>query len=91
MEPEKEIRKLRLEIDEIDREVAQLLQKRFQAVRKIGRVKKAAGTAVEDSQREKEVLKNYMGEAAGSMDEEFIKKFTALVLEYSKKIQRDLK
>lgn len=90
MEPEDEIRELRKRIDDIDREVVRLLQKRFQAVERIGEVKKALGVDVEDSEREKEVLKNCLGAAEGSLDAGFVKKFTELVLEYSKKIQRRL-
>ena len=91
MEPEDEIRELRRKIDEMDREIIRLLIRRFQAVERIGEAKKLTGSAVEDSEREKEVLKNCIGAAGDDIDEGFVKRFTDLVLEHSKEIQRGLK
>jgi chorismate mutase len=91
MEPEDEIRELRRKIDEMDREIIRLLIKRFRAVERIGEIKKLTGSAVEDSEREREVLRNCLGAAEGDVSEGFVKRFTDLVLEYSKEIQRGLK
>jgi chorismate mutase len=91
MDPEDEILELRGRIDRIDKEMILLLRKRFEAVKRIGRVKRVMGVAVEDTDREVEVLRNCLGAAEGSVDENFIKRFTELVLEHSKKVQRGLK
>lgn len=88
METEKEIQELRGEIDDIDRKIICLLRKRFQVVEKIAGAKHSVGAAVEDAEREKDVLRNCKKEAGGSLDEAFIEKFTTLILEQSKKIQR---
>jgi len=84
----KEIRELREEIDDIDRRIIRLLCKRFEVVGRIAGVKKALEADIEDAEREKDVLANCRSEAEGTLDEDFIEKFTELVLEQSKKIQR---
>ncbi len=88
MEPEEEIQELRREIDSIDRRLIRLLRKRFEVVGRIAGAKKALGAGIEDAEREEDVLANCRSEAEGALDEDFIEKFTALVLEQSKKIQR---
>lgn len=88
MELEKEIVELREEIDDIDRRIIRLLCKRFAVVGRIARAKKALGVAIEDVEREKDVLKNCRGEAEGALDDDFLEKFIELILEQSKKIQR---
>lgn len=88
MERGKEIRELREEIDDIDRRIIRLLCKRFEVVGRIAGVKKALEADIEDAEREKDVLANCRSEAEGTLDEDFIEKFTELVLEQSKKIQR---
>lgn len=88
MEPEKEIMELREEIDDIDRRIIRLLCRRFEVAGRIAGAKKALGADIEDAEREKDVLANCRSEAEGALDEDFIEKFTELVLEQSKKIQR---
>lgn len=50
------IRELRRLIDEIDREIIKLLDRRMEIVHEIGRVKKLYGVSIKDGSREKEVL-----------------------------------
>jgi monofunctional chorismate mutase len=90
MEPGKEIEELRGEIDEIDKKIVRLLCRRFEVVGRIARAKRALGVAVEDAERERDVLENCIRAAGDALDEDFIEKFTALVLEQSKRIQRGL-
>lgn len=87
MEREKKIDELRGEIDGIDSEVIRLLCRRFEVVDRIARAKKALGVDIEDAEREQDVLKNCKSMAKGALDDDFIEKFTALVLEQSKKVQ----
>jgi chorismate mutase len=88
MDLEKEIGELREEIDDIDREIIRLLHKRFEVVGRIAGAKKALRADIEDVEREKDVLANCRRAAEGALDDDFIEKFTALVLDHSKKIQR---
>jgi len=46
------IRKLRAEIDEIDADIIRMLARRFQAVQRIGYLKKKFNLQVEDNERE---------------------------------------
>ncbi len=54
--PVKDLKEYRKEIDGIDREIAELLEKRFDLVREIGRVKEKEGLPVADAARESEKI-----------------------------------
>ena len=47
---------LRVQIDEIDAQIKQLLDRRFDISIAVGKVKKNAGTAVLDKAREREII-----------------------------------
>jgi prephenate dehydrogenase/chorismate mutase len=51
-----ELEELRKEIDEIDREILRLLEKRVEVARKIGEIKRREGKGVVDESREREVV-----------------------------------
>jgi chorismate mutase len=51
------LKKLRKEIDKIDRALLKILAKRFKITRKIGFYKKANKLKIQDKKREKEILK----------------------------------
>ncbi|MBD3261349.1 MAG: chorismate mutase [Candidatus Altiarchaeales archaeon] len=50
------IRDLRTEIDEVDRRMLALLEKRFSLTKKIGEIKRKQQKPIYDSEREKQVL-----------------------------------
>ena len=52
-----DLEKARKKINEIDREMAQLFEKRMEAVKSVAEYKKANGVRVTDSAREAEVIK----------------------------------
>ncbi len=56
-----ELKKLRLEIDIIDDEIMNLLNKRLSVVSKVSKVKKRNNLSVLDSNREMEVLNKLSG------------------------------
>lgn len=58
-----EIDKLRSEIDEIHAEMAQLIQKRLQASRKIWEIKKARNLPLIDLKREEELIRSFAQKA----------------------------
>lgn len=60
-----ELRELRDAIDEIDREIVELLAKRLRLVMKVGEYKRANGLAVYDAERERDLLAR-VGKAAPS-------------------------
>lgn len=51
-----EINKWRNEIDQIDAEIAQLIEYRTAVSRKIGAIKAKSGKALEDEKREREII-----------------------------------
>ena len=76
---------LRKELDEIDRRLGGLLIKRFQICRKIGEHKKENGLAIEDLDREKQIIDNKIKEF--NLPKEFVKELFLLIFKYSKKMQ----
>jgi chorismate mutase len=77
---------LRDSIDEIDREIIRLLEKRFEIVEEIAKQKRYRGLDIVDGIREKNVLDNWMN-TAKRIEPNFLKKVVVLILEYSKVIQ----
>ena len=53
-----DIKDLRKEIDEIDREIVPLLEKRFLVIDAVKRYKKKNNISIQDSNREQEILSN---------------------------------
>jgi chorismate mutase len=51
-----EVRRLRAEIDAVDRRIVELLAERLALARDVGRAKRASGQAIHDPEREREVL-----------------------------------
>ena len=71
-------------IDGIDRQMIDLLNERMQCAHEIGRIKKAAGKPIRDSERERDVFaktKAYNQELQGPMKDEDIEKLYRLLIE----------
>ncbi len=79
-----EIKKLREEIDNVDREIVHLLNRRIELVLHIGEHKKSGKLPVKDLEREKKVVSNLSGD---ELDEDFIKEIYAVIFRYSKSKQ----
>ena len=78
------------QIDLIDSQIAQLLNKRFSISEEIGKVKADSGKAVEDPNREKIVLDKVSAGANNSIAGSLINVYRC-ILEESKKHQRGIK
>ncbi|ASI98915.1 chorismate mutase [Thermococcus celer] len=72
------IHELRKEIDEIDKQIAELLEERVRVVTEIGKIKRELGLPIRDEKREEELLKR-----AGRFKEVFEK-----ILEACRDVQR---
>ena len=71
-------------IDGIDRQLIDLLNERMQCAHEIGRIKKAAGKPIRDSDRERDVFaktKAYNQELQGLMKDEDLEKLYRLLIE----------
>ncbi|RMF88957.1 MAG: hypothetical protein D6733_07395 [Methanobacteriota archaeon] len=78
---------IRTEIDELDARIMELFRERFRKTEEIGRRKRESGMEIEDLDREREVLENFKRHGSG-VEEGFIERLVALILEYSKEVQR---
>ncbi len=79
----------RKEINKINLQILELLKKRMQVSKKIGKYKKQNNLTVLDVKRERELyekLKKYANEK--SLDEKFVKKLFKLIIKQSKKEQK---
>ncbi|MFQ5815005.1 MAG: chorismate mutase [Candidatus Hydrothermarchaeaceae archaeon] len=83
-----DLKELRDNIDEIDRRIIRLLEKRFEMVEEIAKLKQSHELEIEDGTREENVLKNWMN-AADKIEPKFLEKVVGLVVEYSKYIQSE--
>ena len=76
----------RQQIDRIDRRIAGLLEERAEAVRRIGRVKRARGMPIEALEREQQVLRN-VTRAARTLPPEAVKRIYERILEEMKALE----
>ena len=81
-----EIKKLREEINAIDKQISELLSTRFSVVTKIGEQKKAQGILVCDQTREQEVIKAVCANLSGKQ-REYVQEIYREIIKNSRKIQ----
>ena len=86
IEKEDVILDLRKEIDRIDGEIFDLLKRRFEISKKIGRVKAGNGLDIEDIEREKAMIEKRIEESG--LSEDFVEKLFELIFEESKRLQK---
>ena len=84
-----ELKTLRNEIDQIDRQMVELFRRRMDVTRRVGEYKAAAGIPVLDQAREREVLQN-KGELAGEELRPAVITLYQTVMALSRRQQRDL-
>lgn len=76
---------LRLQINEIDNSILELIQKRMDISIKVGEYKKKNNMEVFDPKREKDLITRLSSQ--NSLDEEFITEIWNSIMNYSKKLQ----
>ena len=82
----------RKQIDALDEELLQILGKRINIVKEIGRYKKSNGIAPLDKKRWQTVLKSQLSrKELLNLSQDFIKKLYGLIHEYSLKIEANNK
>ncbi len=82
---------LREEIDKIDREIIELLCRRFAIAEDIASLKRETGADIEDNEREGGIIKNCKEKSRGELDEAFIEELMRLIISESKRIQKKTK
>ena len=84
-----ELQSLRNEINEIDREIVKLYEKRLEAVHEVGKYKKENNLEVKNSAVEEKKLKDLSGCASEENAEEIVKLFK-FIFDESCNIQEDI-
>jgi chorismate mutase len=80
----------RSEINAIDSELVQLLNKRAELAIKIGAIKKAAGLPIYDPDREREVLMRACRANTGPLDDRAIIKLYRRIISESRRIEAQM-
>lgn len=84
------VNRMRLDVDQIDREVVRLLARRRDFSRSIGKLKAEQGLPIRSPEREAELLDDLRSEAKlYGMDQEYVVTLFELVLEQSRKLQEE--
>lgn len=83
------LEKLRSEIDDIDRELTKLFEKRIDTVLKIGDYKKNKNMEIFQEDREKQVLKNALSNLENTEYSEEIVRMLSCIMDISKDIQKE--
>jgi chorismate mutase len=78
---------LRKEIDEIDKQLAVLIEKRLEIVTKVGAYKKENNIPIQDIKRDKAVINNALRNINDEKYNEYIKKVFNSIILISKSIQ----
>ena len=84
----KSLNELRKNIDEIDREIIELFEKRMDVAREIGRYKKQHDLPVFDPEREKKLIEKNSNYVQNPNYRESYRHLLLLMMEESKKIQK---
>ncbi len=78
----------RTRIDEVDRELVALLNRRARYVLEIARLKKALGLPIYEPQREEEVFRNVASANGGPLDQAALRRVFERILDEGRSIQR---
>ena len=76
----------RQQLNEIDKELIKLLEKRFEISKQIGVWKKQNNKPVEDLERERQIIENKLQQS--QLPKEFIEELFQLIFKQSKKMQK---
>ncbi len=76
------------QIDKIDRQLLELLNRRFRYTREIGKLKKNSGIEVHDPEREEKVLEALLRSNDGPLPHCYLQDIFATIISMSKKLQQ---
>ncbi|MCC6391903.1 MAG: chorismate mutase [Bryobacterales bacterium] len=76
-------------IDEIDRQIRDLLNQRTAVVEQIGRVKRAAALPIYEPKREDQVFRNVMESNPGPLPSDAVKRVFERIIDEMRTVQRD--
>ncbi|MCZ2147927.1 MAG: chorismate mutase [Bryobacterales bacterium] len=76
-------------IDEIDRQIRDLLNQRTAVVEQIGRVKREAALPIYEPKREDQVFRNVMESNSGPLSSDAVKRVFERIIDEMRTVQRD--
>ena len=82
-----ELDRLRSRVDELDRELLEVIKQRLIVSKEIGNCKKKNGLKLRDRKREREVIEDMLEKS--SLDSDFIKKLFKLIIGESRRVQKN--
>jgi chorismate mutase-like protein len=88
-ELEKRINQFRIEIDNVDKTLVELLNKRALAATQIGHIKRQYDAPVYVPSREEEVLTNVKGHNKGPLSNEAIGRLFERIIDESRRLERE--
>ncbi len=80
-----EILTLRTEIDNLDKELLQLLEERFVLTKEVGEIKKSEKIQIKDNKREEQLFESRISQT--TLNEKFVTKLFSTILEESRRLQ----
>ena len=85
---DKRILELRQQIDDLDEEIIQLLKKRMEVSKEVGKLKAKLDIPVEDKNREDEIIDRLTKQAGRNLSEEKLIRIFTAVFKSSKQVQK---
>ena len=85
---DKQILELRQQIDDLDKDIIQLLKKRMGISKEVGKLKEKLDMPVEDTNRENEIIDRLTKQAGRNLSEEQLIRIFTAVFKSSKQVQK---
>src|ERR1700733_12115579 len=82
------LRESRARIDDLDRQLVELLNRRTQIVEDIGRAKEAAGLPIYEPNREEDVFRNVFSKNQGPLSTEALRGIYERIIDEMRSLQR---
>jgi len=84
------LEKSRTEIDEIDTKIVELLAKRLEICKKLGKYKKKNNVPIQNKEREKQIIKDRAKKLKelGFDDEKFVQDLFELIMKKAREVQK---
>lgn len=79
----------RVRVDELDRQLVDLLNQRTTIVEEIGRIKQQAALAIYEPNREMKVFDNVLGHNRGPLSGDGLKRIFERIIDEMRRIQKD--
>ena len=87
-EAKKLLAECRVKIDDIDRQLVELLNRRTLIVEDIGRAKQSAGMPIYEPKRENDVYRNVLSQNAGPLTSDALRRIYERIIDETRSLQK---